>query len=344
MPTIAFRVDASLAIGAGHLMRCLTLANSLRTRGAECHFFAVTCPDDLVALVRGQGHGFVAFDAGDWQADSLAMRTALRSLEVACLVVDHYGLDARWEQALDGCQRCVLVIDDLANRPHVCDLLLDQAYGETGERYRELLPTDAHGLYGVGYALLRPEFALARAISKPPGVPPRTVHVFFGSNDPQGFTLRFSRLLLTAFPQLQLRVAVGSQFARAAELHALALEFGARFDCRAGVTDMAQHMLGCDVALGAPGMATWERACLGLPAAYLAVAASQVPILQRLHATGFCRYLGAAKAIEDDRFIGSVAAFLADESALRAMRALSSDMVDGLGAERVAEVVLRRAA
>ena len=102
---------------------------------------------------------------------------------------------------------------------------------------------------------------------------------------------------------------------------------------------MAEHMSGCDVAIGAPGMATWERACLGIPGAYIAVAENQIPILKNLEAQGFCAFIGVDRDLTDRQFVASLESFLENAAGLLAMRELGMAAVDGRGAKRVASAL-----
>src|SRR5690606_21453679 len=53
---IAFRVDASVDIGIGHLARCLTLADALRDGGSECHFLCRDLKGHRMDMVHARGH------------------------------------------------------------------------------------------------------------------------------------------------------------------------------------------------------------------------------------------------------------------------------------------------
>ena len=350
---VFFRVDATAQTGGGHLARCLVLASRLARKGARTHFLCARLDRAYGAAIARDGHGvkllgvsrsmppLVPAPDSEIAEDALACREAI----LACkgprylLVVDHYAIDARWELALRPKIERLMVIDDLANRPHDCDLILDQAYGEDGARYAGMVPQHCVGLFGTQYALLRPEFAALR--SRPLRDFGSTrgaldVHVFFGNADARGNSLRFAPLLAGLEGVGTVRIAVSETFGAREELDQLARRSNGRIQWCIPGPDMASHMASCDVAIGAPGQATWERACLGLPAAYVAIADNQIPILQRLSAAGFCTYLGKDGDLDDARFLGSMANFLADRLGLARMRACSMAAVDGLGADRVA--------
>jgi UDP-2,4-diacetamido-2,4,6-trideoxy-beta-L-altropyranose hydrolase len=355
--TMVFRVDASMSVGMGHLSRCLTLAGYLQRAGGKVLFICGNKAADMSGLIRKGGfevlfetseptcHGDAAHpgETGEgWRADADAFMALMSGRGRAdWVIVDHYGLDARWEQAIRPVARRVMVIDDLANRSHACDLLLDQTYGETGARYDGLLPPHCTLLTGTAYALLKPEFESTRSRSgaRSNTRAPSVVHVFFGSADVQANTLRFTGLLLRHFASLCVKVAVGPGSSQVSGLAELAAEYGSRLSWETGTTNMAEHMSGCDVAIGAPGMATWERACLGIPGAYIAVAGNQIPILQNLVARGFCAFIGADRDLADGEFIESVESFLGNAAGLLAMRELGMAAVDGLGAKRVASAL-----
>jgi len=141
---ISFRVDASLQIGTGHVMRCLTLADALKAAGASCRFICREHPGHLLGLIRQRGHAAIALPeivvdlspaarehpfqpahadwlGADWPTDAGQTQMALQGLVSDWLIVDHYALDARWESAVKTKYRKLMVIDDLADREHICD-------------------------------------------------------------------------------------------------------------------------------------------------------------------------------------------------------------------------------
>ena len=356
---VAFRTDASLTIGHGHVMRCLTLAEALREHGAAVFFVCREHNGHLCDLIaeRGftvsrlpalkpgtQAEDIPAHAAGlgaTWQEDAEQASAAIDATGAKpdWLVVDHYNLDARWETALRPYAKRLMIIDDLANRKHDCDALVDPTYGETAERYRGLSPSRAYYLCGSQYALLRPQFRHQR--QSPGRTVPRAedsrVHVFFGGTDSGSHTVRFSRLLLKHFGGVEICAVLGRSCAQHDDqLRLLTTEYAGRFSWKTDVQDMAASMASCDFAVGAPGGATWERACIGLPAVYVAVSNNQAAILDRLHSNELCAYLGMADDISDHAFIDGVRSVFADRSRLEAIRAQGMQAVDGNGVVRVA--------
>lgn len=295
---IAFRTDASLQIGTGHVMRCLTLADALRERGAECLFICRPHPGNLLTQIAERGHQAVALPAltadtkaaltdpphaawlgTDWMNDADDTRQALGNERVDWLVVDHYALDRRWEHALrPNCQR-LMVIDDLADRPHDCDLLLDQNLGRAAEDYNSLLPGNATMLIGPRYALLRPEFAQLRAESLARRANPQLRHLLItmGGVDKDNATGRvLDALQACPLPRdLRITVVMGPHAPWLQQVQTQAAQMPRPTQVLVGVNDMARLMADSDLAIGAAGSTAWERCCLGLPTVQLVLAENQ---------------------------------------------------------------------
>ena len=143
---------------------------------------------------------------------------------------------------------------------------------------------------------------------------------------------QYCEWLLDALPDIQV-CAVGRGDRKA--MQALGQRHAARLEWQEQVDDMAAHMATCDVAVGSPGSATWERACVGLASALVATSENQVPVLRVLDGARFCRFLGSVWDLDAARFTTGVAAFLDDRDALAGMRARGVAAVDGRGVDRV---------
>ena len=324
MTTILFRCDASLHIGSGHVMRCRTLARELRRRGAEITFLCRRQPGDLIELLEQEftvlalpEQPLAACDGLEdralyaaWlgcsqqqdSADCLAALEQAGSSSAQWLVVDHYGLDASWEVAMRESLGSepppqLLVIDDLADRPHSCDLLLDQNFfGEATERrYQGLVPQQCRQLLGPHYALLGPEYAVLH-----PLVPPRTelrrVLVFFGGVDPHNCTGQaIEALMVPELAHLAVDVVLGLQCP-----HREAVETLVAKRPHTTLHDPQPSLAGLiargDMAIGAGGATTWERVCLGLPSLVVSTASNQEPVAYELNKYEYIQYLGKSSS------------------------------------------------
>nr|WP_272887339.1 UDP-2,4-diacetamido-2,4,6-trideoxy-beta-L-altropyranose hydrolase [Stutzerimonas stutzeri] len=305
---IAFRADASLQMGTGHVMRCLTLADELANRGAECHFICREHHGHLAELIAARGHMLNLLPRGsDDVVDSMATahgswlgvaqiedvkccQPILHSLQPNWLVVDHYALDHEWHRRLKGSFGRLMVIDDLADRAHQCDLLLDQNLGRSSADYQNLVPSHCNVITGPDYALLRPEFAATREISlkRRPSARLRRILITMGGVDIPNATCEVLQALQTALlpKDCEITVVMGPTSPWLSQVRAVASTMHKRAQVFVGVSDMAGLMADCDLAIGAAGSTSWERCCLGLPTIVLILAENQRFISSQLDRAG----------------------------------------------------------
>ena len=361
MTRILIRCDASLAIGSGHVIRCRTLARRLRQRGSEVSFLCRYQAGDLIALLEKEFQVLALPEQPLALCEGLADRalyeawlgcsqnqdaddclTALASAGIRSadwLVVDHYGLDASWEAqltyALAGVKGTpkLFAIDDLADRPHQADLLLDQNFfgAVTDQRYQGLLPSHCRQLLGPNYALLGPEYAQLH-----PLVPMRTelrrVLVFFGGVDPDNLSGRTLEALMDpALAHRAVDIVLGRQSPHRQAVSDLVAK--RPFTTLHGpLESLAGLIARADLAIGAGGATTWERACLKLPSLVVAVAENQLPFSEALHQAGHLRLLGEAAKVSAAQIRSELLAWVADPH----LRDTGCDLTDGMGASRLA--------
>ncbi|MEM8918563.1 MAG: UDP-2,4-diacetamido-2,4,6-trideoxy-beta-L-altropyranose hydrolase [Pseudomonadota bacterium] len=319
----AFRADASQLIGTGHVMRCLTLANQMRSAGWMTHFLCRDQPGHMGDALKSAGHqvhllkqkqpadngvksgatradyeAWLGFDQDDDAAEAVPI---LRAVKPEWLVVDHYALGAYWEATMSDYTRRVMVIDDLANRRHDCDILLDQTYGRLVADYDGLVPERTELLCGSQYALLRPEFARLRESRLERSVSPEVNHILvsLGGTDPDNVTGDVLDALNAARLPSACRISV---VLGQSSLHADAIMARANtmaFDCEIliGVNDMASLMASCDMAIGAAGSTSWERCCLGVPTIMIVLADNQRLIAKNLVNQGAVLALPAGRVM-----------------------------------------------
>jgi UDP-2,4-diacetamido-2,4,6-trideoxy-beta-L-altropyranose hydrolase len=306
---VIFRADASLQIGSGHVMRCLTLATALREQGVTCHFVCREHPGNLIDQIRDRGFAVTALITNglhlppvtqdreslpahaawlgvDWQTDAEATRGVLQSISPDWLVVDHYALDHAWEQVLRSHCTRLMVIDDLADRLHDCDLLLDQNLGREAMDYVDLVPATCTVLTGTRYALLRPEFAALREYSLQRRNPPqlRQLLVTMGGMDQSNATGQvLDALRQCPLPRsCRVTVIMGLHAPWLTEVQAQAAYLPWPCEVKVNVSNMAQLMADSDIAIGAAGSTSWERCVLGLPTLMVVLAKNQQDIASAL--------------------------------------------------------------
>lgn len=331
---VCVRADASRQIGSGHVMRCLVLADRLRAlRQAEAVFLCRELPGHLIGYIRDRGYAAVALPADG--ADENAAVAAAAAIAPDWLIVDHYALDRRFEERVRPYANKLMAIDDLADRPHACDVLLDANYDpEAGFRYRHLLEPGSRRLIGPQYALLRPSFAAVRPRVRRDGSIRRLL-VSFGGADETGET---GKTLEALAPLAELGLAVtvlaGSANPRGRQIAEQCADLpNVRFHRH--VEQVAELMLEADAAIGAGGTTTWERCCLGLPTLVVTTAANQEPLTAQAARAGAVRWLGRSAEVDPCLIRDALLDMIRNPASMKRMSSLAMELTDGLGADRI---------
>lgn len=357
--TIAFRVDASKTIGTGHVMRCLTLADALVVAGAKCHFIMRQFPGGMEAIVRKRGHvvsmlpemrlGEREYDIAatphsswlgtDWRTDANETIAVLREINSDWLVVDHYALDRKWERLAMTAAGRLLVLDDLADRPHDCDFLLDQNLGRAETDYDGLLPSHTKRLIGPEFALLRTEFQVARgkSLQRRQSGSLDSILISMGGVDHENATSSVLRAL-DSVDELRLThvtVVLGSaspnirQVSKQAELMKVSTKVYVNAD------NMADLMSETDLAVGAAGGTAWERCCLGVPTLMIVLAENQRSGAAALHNASAAVCLGEGVAAIES--LPSALKRMAVPDELKKFSDNAARICDASGARRVTD-------
>jgi UDP-2,4-diacetamido-2,4,6-trideoxy-beta-L-altropyranose hydrolase len=354
---VVFRADASSQMGTGHVLRCLALAEALQARGANASLVCRELPGNLIAVIRDRSWPVTVLPAptttGSLSSDAYAAWLGVEPAEDAeqtmaaldedpdWIVVDHYGLAASWERRMRLRTAQLLVIDDLANRPHECDALLDQNFSTEGERrYWHLVPESCRLLVGPSYAVLGPEYANARETQLPRDGTVRRVVVYFGGADPANMTGQaLAALSAPEFSHLAVDVVIGTNHPNRESLEA---EGTARSNtCVHGTRrHIADLLARADLAIGAGGVTTWERMCLGLPALVVSIAENQRLTNEALGAAGLIHYVGNATTVGAAQIRDALGTLLDSPGYLLALSSRGRLLVDGRGAGRVADVMV----
>ena len=362
---VVFRADSSIQIGIGHVMRCLTLAGALRNAEMDTTFVSRAHAGHMLSKIRARGHHVVALPGNtghpygdhpkppahanwldaDWRTDAAATRAVLEETGARWLVMDHYALDASWQAEALPAEVSLLVLDDLADRPHQADVLLDQNAGRMAADYADLLPADCDLRVGPAHALLRPEFvrlrpaALARreALGRP-----ETLLITLGGIDKDNATGAVLDALARAPAArgLGVTVVMGDSAPCLGAVRAQAANMPIHTEVVAGVSDMAQHMLMADLCIGAAGSTAWERCALGLPTLQVVLASNQVGAAQAMAAQGLSLGLPLPNAPDFDAELAAGLEQLSEAGVYRAMACAAAALTDGSGAARLARTLL----
>ncbi len=357
VPSVMFRVDASSVIGSGHVMRCLALATALGAAGAEVTFICRDLPGNYVEWLRAQGHQVSLLPAPSrplppgedeylyWlgvpmEIEISQCKTLLQAKQAPdWIVVDHYALDSRWETTVRPDDSFLMVIDDMANRPHDCHLLLDQNYyPQPGQRY-STISEYTEFLLGPTYALLRPEFHAEHLRAKCRTGEVQSLLVFLGGSDFGNVTSSILRTLLSLeLNSLEIDIIVGKANPHLTEVAWLCEKVGARMLTQ--VNDMATRMARADLSIGATGVATWERAAVGLPTLAVSIADNQRDIARYADQLGILRWLGDAEKVTEEGWSAALRWAFSSPHALQSQSARGMRLVDGLGTVKVVEKMI----
>lgn len=353
---VVFRADASVKIGTGHVMRCLTLADELARQGHQCVFIVrdhpghlgeliaskkhelhlLSCADGIAPMVDDNGGPHAEWLGVSWQHDASQVLGILAQIKADWLVVDHYALDARWEREVGKAVGRIMVIDDLADRKHRCDLLLDQNLGREAADYDQFISKECLRLIGPQYALLRPEFAQLRERSllrrKNPEL--KRILISLGGVDRENVTGRILSVLAGSglSSEIVLDVVLGAAAPHLKEVQHQAKNIPFVATVSVSVTDMAARMCLADLCISAAGSTSWELCCLGVPAIQVCLAENQRQAMKYLAAAGAtynvsmnCMGTGLLKLLE----------LMMDVDVMSSAAYKSAGIVDGLGVQRV---------
>lgn len=295
--SIAFRCDASLEIGSGHVMRCLTLAVYFSSKGHSCFFICRDLPGQMISFILEQGFEcFVIGEQKNRNNNTLNYSQLIDAQQTKCfilnrnrpidlLVVDNYSLDIEWEKFFETVVTQIFVIDDLADRQHYCHYLLDQNYYQGGAaRYQGLVPDFCQLLLGPKYLLLRDEFFNIKNWPKREGF-----FVNFGGSDQHDMTYKVVKELIIHFPDKSIHAVIGNQYqGRVSDLQ----DHHNKLKIHKSTSRISELMISAQLSIGGGGGTIFEKILMGLPSIAYAIAENQREPLQDLDKGCYIKYLG----------------------------------------------------
>ncbi|XQW85878.1 UDP-2,4-diacetamido-2,4,6-trideoxy-beta-L-altropyranose hydrolase [Thalassotalea piscium] len=306
MINIAVRVDSSYQIGIGHVMRCITLAAEIKKQiKADIIFLCRAAEGSVKNKIEAAGFEYIELSAGiddptstlqhgHWlrasQADDAnEFIDALKAKNINYLdliIVDHYGIDHEWHKSVQNFTKKIFVIDDLGDRKHNCDYLLDQTFSCNNSKYTQLVKEECQQMLGTQFALLRPEFEERKTSQKSDSA----LLVMFGGTDPDNLTLQALKVIRTLSHFKHVNVVLNdtakyltevSEYCRSNKL----------FSLHISPNNIAELMANSVLAIGAAGTTSWERCALGLPTVVVIQAYNQREIASNLKKAGVISYI-----------------------------------------------------
>lgn len=340
---IVFRVDSYREIGTGHLMRCLNLADELNEIGNI--WFMTIASDHSLDLINRRGYKTLVIESikNDCKYKRMsAHQDAKKSIDLLTycgikadlLIVDNYLLDYRWEEMLRTSVTKIFVIDDLANRKHSCDMLLDQNFVENMDsRYEGLVSDKTRVLLGPKYAILGKEYSLQREKISFRSNDIKRVLISFGGVDEFNVTAKLiGHLKSCKFKDIQFDTVITDNFVHLDNLLSICDE--ENIIVHRNLESLASLMRECDLAIGAGGTTTWERLAMALPSVVITIADNQLETASMLHEQGLIHWLGHFNSL-DVNWKENLDYFIQSKDTNEDNSKKIFSLVDGCGAENV---------
>lgn len=331
-PYVAFRVDGNAKLGIGHIMRCLTLAEKIYNVGFKILFICASLEYSLQRKIKDKG--FRLFIIGsDTDTEVQQCIDVISNYLIKFLVVDHYQLDQHWERQIKNFVDEMVVIDDLADRPHDCHFLIDSAYGKTKKEYENLVNEKCQLLLSCDYTILRPDFIASRALAFTKRRETQKINnilINFGGTDILDLSNVSIEYLKRNGFMGDINILISSSYSKLDDLKYACSKFN-DVTLHIDSTQVADLMLKADLAIGSLGTSTWERCCLGLPCISVVVAENQSYIANQLAKIGAIE-LTAIPTMEK-----TIASFIhaSEMTHWNKLSEKSFTLCDGHGAERI---------
>ena len=370
LATVAIRVDASTRMGTGHVMRCLTLATKLKEHGVKVIFLSKKHQGNLNNFIKQNGFELLELSAPkqsiesqideklwlgcNYQDDVKECQQALNGLIINLLIVDHYSLDHQWHKLIKTQHQNnksqaqplkIMVIDDLANRKHDCDILLDQTLGRETCDYKNLVPNHCQLLLGADFIMLRDEFLQSRQLAKNKRKQTSSVSnilITMGGTDPDNIAEKLLNWLIK-FKQSNNKTQVTLVSNQASPFIENLKAIGTNHSWITIVSNpesMSKLMLTADIAIGSSGATAWERCCLGLPSLSIISAKNQSFLNKSLSKAGAIINLGHFSDLNYTNFTESLKQVINVTSSYQEMVTQSFACCDGLGITKVAKALV----
>jgi len=360
---VVFRVDSSSEMGIGHLMRCLALADTLRESGIQAEFISRQLVGHTIELTEARGYRVHSLPVASFNRDSVFSSKLKHQAWLGCsqaedadqsaailqdikpdwLIVDHYAIDIEWEKATSPYRKHLMVIDDLADRTHDCQLLLDQNWfsASTNNRYDHLLPESCIKMLGPTFALLKPEFSTLRQLMPEKDGYIRRILVSMGGGDPSNETLKV--LLALMKPELMhivVDVVCGVNHQDIASVKELATQRGAT-NLHSALPSLAGLMARADLMIGAGGTTTWERMCLGLPAIVISLAENQYQPNLSLAQDGYILFAGKKEEVSIEKLQNMICSLVGNRNSYLQLSRTAWKLVMGDGTSKVVNTLMK---
>ena len=333
------RVDSSPEIGIGHMMRCLTLAQELKNNFDKIIFLTQKDSGNFIGTIMKNEFEVIFIPTTNNDPNIIKNLITAYSENKNFLLIDHYDIDTDFESSLKNIFERIFVIDDLANRKHDCDLLIDQNYyRDLNQRYEKLIQNDTITLLGPKYAIIRPEFRKINKKTIKKNSQIKKILVSFGGSDPTNECKKvLDALCSIENSKFEIIVAAGIYNHKFEQLKKLYEKYS-NIKIYSHVNDLSRLMLNSDLFIGAGGTTTWERFYMGLPSIVTIISDDQKESIEFLSDMGHVINLGLAKNVTSKTYVQTLQKPNSD--LIYNMSLHNQKLVDGNGSNRIKKQII----
>ena len=342
---LLIRGDASVAIGTGHIMRCLALAQAWQGAGGWVIFALAQSTPPIEERLRHESARVVTIDATPGSAsDSEKLIAVAQACHPAWVVLDGYRFTTSYQRSLRNAQLKTLLIDDNgAFEAYATDIVVNQNIHAHESLYRNREP-DTRLLLGTKYAMLRREFASAASARKVAPIAHKLL-VSMGGSDPSNATQRVIEAIeQVALRDLEITIVAGGSNPHLASITAAVAKSKHIYRILSNAARMDELMQWADLAISAAGSTCWEYCALALPAVLLAVAENQIANAEALHSGGAAKLLTGGPDFSIQEMAQLITRLSKSGREREALSLAASALVDGHGASRVVAALMREPA
>jgi len=345
------RADGPFEIGTGHITRCLAIAEELKNSFTKIIFLTKKSTGDLIDVIEKNGFEVKILDTQtkqliedkyDFNNEIKIITTLLTPYKsnLNFLLIDHYGIDINYESPLRKIFKKIFVIDDLANRKHDCDLLIDQNYyKDINKRYLGLVPKNSITLLGPKYVILRSEFHNSQKVKYQKNNLPKKIFVSYGGSDPTNE----SKKVLDAICSLKNRQFDVTVIAgiHNQNFEKLKKQFAKMKNIKIflRVDNFSELLSNSELCFGAGGTTTWERLYLGIPSIVTIISPDQKESVEFLSSLGHIINLGLAKDVTVKTYANAIMNI--DSETLCNLSLKNQKLIDGNGRIRIKKQIIQ---
>ena len=333
------RVDSSPEIGIGHMMRCLTLAQELKNNFDKIIFLTQKNSGDFIGTIMKNEFEVIFIPTTNNDPNIIKNLITAYSENKNFLLIDHYDIGSNFESSLKNIFERIFVIDDLANRKHDCDLLIDQNYyRDLNQRYEKLIQNGTITLLGPKYAIIRPEFRKINKKTIKKNSQIKKILVSFGGSDPTNECKKvLDALCSIENSKFEIIVAAGIYNHKFEQLKKLYEKYS-NIKIYRHVDELSRLMVNSDLFIGAGGTTTWERFYMGLPSIVTIISDDQKESIEFLSDMGHVVNLGLAKNVTSKTYVQTLQKPNFD--LIYNMSLHNQKLVDGNGSNRIKKQII----